>query len=278
MKINQLQQRDAETHKGDYGRALLIGGSEGMSGAISLAGMAALRSGAGLVTLAIPSDILPIVAGHEPSYMTLPLPARKGHLAGPCNSLESAAQAASCIGCGPGLGRTEGTEEVVRWLIRERSCPILIDADALRLLDQGELEQAKGKPTLLATPHPGEFRAMIGCTETNRQKLESLAQQWAANYRAVIVLKGHRSFISDGQQSVHNNTGNPGMASGGSGDVLSGILVAFIGQGMSPYEATVEAVRIHGMAGDLAAAELGQMSTIASDLIRYLPKALQQGL
>ena len=264
MDLNSLQNRPLESHKGDFGRALLVGGSLGMSGAISLAGMAALRSGAGLVTLAVPEEILPIVASHEPSYMTVPF--TDGHLD---ERIVDLLKGANCVGCGPGLGRDAFANKLVSNVLSQTEAPLVLDADAIRWVG------TTNSKALILTPHPGEFRHLIDSTERDRAKLEVAASEFAERNNAIVVLKGHHSLITDGNRVVHNQTGNPGMATGGSGDVLTGIIVALIGQSMDPFDAVVEGVRVHGLAGDLAAAELGQMSLIASDLLRYLPQALR---
>ncbi|MBP87287.1 MAG: NAD(P)H-hydrate dehydratase [Planctomycetaceae bacterium] len=273
-----LMPRRADSHKGDYGRALLVGGSRGMSGAISLAGMGCLRSGAGLVTLAVPEVCLDTVAQFEPSYMTTPLSCDGG---GRLNvaaqeRLAELADAATCVACGPGLGRTRQLADLVVWMYEVLPQPIVFDADALYALAQrsDRLNEAAG-PRIL-TPHLGELKRMLAVSEINQQEAELRAAQWAAHHHAVVVLKGHATVVTDGLRSTHNATGNPGMATGGTGDVLTGVITALICQGMNPFDAARLGVMIHGSAGDKAADELGQVSLIASDIVRFLPAAFKE--
>jgi ADP-dependent NAD(P)H-hydrate dehydratase len=276
--LPRLAPRQPDSHKGDFGRALLIGGSQGMAGAIALAGMAALRSGAGLVKLATPSLCQPTVAGFEPSAMTLALPCdRDGRIAAAALPIlgEAAAQA-TAVACGPGLGRGDALVEVVGWLYRNLTQPMVVDADGLDALAQRPdvLVEAPG-PRIL-TPHAGEFARLIGREKILPEERERLARELARRSRAVVVLKGHRTVVTDGQQLSLNPTGNPGMATGGTGDVLTGIITALLCQRLSPYDAARLGVYVHGLSGDLAADDLGQVSLIASDLVAYLPKAWQK--
>ncbi|HVX62959.1 MAG TPA: NAD(P)H-hydrate dehydratase [Pirellulales bacterium] len=279
MPLPQLPPRDPESHKGDFGRALLIGGSRGMTGAVSLAGMAALRGGAGLVHLAMPEPCLDVVASFEPSYMTAPLAADdQGRIAGQAQrSIEELAARATAVGCGPGLGRSVDLTQLVTWLYESLSVPAVFDADALNALaERPDVLARPGGPRIL-TPHPGEFQRLTsGESRLPRGEAEQAATELAARCGIVVVLKGHRTFITDGRQQAHNETGNPGMATGGTGDVLTGLTTALLCQNLSPFDAARLGVHLHGLAGDLAAAELGQVSLIASDLVRFLPAAFQQ--
>jgi ADP-dependent NAD(P)H-hydrate dehydratase len=279
--LPRLAPRSPDSHKGDFGRALLIGGSRGMAGAIALAGMACLRSGAGLVKLAVPECVFDTVASFEPSYMTVPLPCdRAGRikLKAP-RKLGDFLESATCVACGPGLGRSKRLQSFVRSLYETLPQPLVIDADGLNALAASEEGLSKpGGPRIL-TPHPGEFARLVKTpadTKPTRELQIASAQQLAAEHRIVILLKGHRTIITDGSQTAENSTGNPGMATGGTGDVLTGIITALVCQGLSPFDAAVLGAHVHGLAGDLAAAELGQVSLIASDLLRYLPQAFQK--
>ena len=275
--LPKLPPRREDAHKGDFGRALLIGGSRGMAGAIALAGLACLRSGAGLVKLAVPECILNLAAGFEPSYMTVPLACDKAGRIRP-RALEQLAEplaAATCVACGPGLGQSKKLTQVVRSLYETVTQPLVIDADGLNALAASE----EGLPTAagprILTPHPGEFARLAELpaeVKSRDEQIES-ARELAAEQGLVIVLKGHRTLITDGDRMATNETGNPGMATGGTGDVLTGVITALVCQGLSAFDAAVLGVHVHGLAGDLAAAELGQVSLIASDLLRYLPKA-----
>jgi NAD(P)H-hydrate epimerase len=272
-----LPARSLDAHKGDFGRALLLGGSRGMSGAITLSGLAAQRGGAGLVRLAVPKSCWPIVAAHEPSYMTSPLPEDDdGRLSGAGQAeIRALVEPATCVAIGPGLGRSAELDQLVSWLYTQCKAPVVLDADALNsLAQQPAILRQPGGPRIL-TPHPGEFARLIGeqlAESANRQR----ACELAAECGSVIVLKGHHTQITDGSRTVLNDTGNPGMATGGMGDVLTGLTTALVCQQLPPFEAAQLAVHVHGRAGDLAAAELGEVALIASDLIRYLPAALRE--
>jgi len=250
-----------------------------MTGAIGLAGMSALRGGAGLVQLAVASPCLDVVASFEPSYMTAPLPADDdGRIAEQARDvLEELAAKATAVGCGPGLGRSPGLARLVGWLYEHLPLPAVFDADALNALaEQPEVLERHAAPRIL-TPHPGEFQRLTGGEKPLlRQQSELAATELAARCQIVVVLKGHRTFVTDGRQLEHNETGNPGMATGGTGDVLTGLITALICQKLSPFDAARLGAHLHGLAGDLAAGELGQVSMIASDLIRFLPAAFQQ--
>jgi NAD(P)H-hydrate epimerase len=272
--LPHLPTRRPDAHKGDFGLALVVGGSRGMAGAAALAGMAALRGGAGLVRLAVPDATLETVAGFEPSYMTVPLPAdAAGRIAGGAfDAIAKLAEKATAIACGPGLGRSFDLDQLVLRLYQEIAQPMVVDADALNALaGEPEVLAEPGGPRIL-TPHPGEFARLIG------RKLEGDARsdaavQLASRCNLVVVLKGHRTLVTDGRRLAVNATGNPGMATGGAGDVLTGLITALACQHLEPFDAARLGVHLHGLAGDLAAEELGQVSLIASDLIRYLPQA-----
>jgi NAD(P)H-hydrate epimerase len=272
-----LAPRARDSHKGDFGRALLVGGSQGMAGAIAMAGMAALRSGAGLVKLATASACQPTVAGFEPSTMTVALPCdADGRIAREALPiLKEFGKEATAVAIGPGLGRSDALVEVVAWLYQHLQQPLVVDADGLNALaSQPKVLERAGGPRVL-TPHPGEFGRLIGREEIPTDQRETLARDFARYSGAIVVLKGHRSVITDGKQLALNATGNPGMATGGTGDVLTGIITALLCQNLSPYDAARLGAHVHGLAGDLAAAELGEVGVIASDLIEYLPTAWQ---
>jgi NAD(P)H-hydrate epimerase len=280
IDLPQLSPREPDAHKGTFGRALVVGGSRGMTGAIALAGMSALRSGAGLVTLAVPESVLPIVAAYEPSYMTIGLAEdekKPGHLgAGALAEIKRLAEPATCVALGPGVGRTDALTKLVNDLYQSLPQPMVIDADALFGLAQKKNSLAKpGGPRIL-TPHPGEFQRLVQRESLVREEAESLAIQLAADHKIIVVLKGHHTLVTDGRESFHNITGNPGMATGGSGDVLTGVITALVCQGLKPYEAAQLGVYLHGLAGDLCAADLGQVGMIASDIVKYLPRAFCQ--
>jgi len=276
-RVPRLPARDPESHKGRYGRILIVAGSRGMAGAACLCAAAALRGGAGLVRVACPREVYPVVAAYEPSYLTWPLPQNEDGTASETafdELLELAAQN-DIIVVGPGLGR--GAHGLARRLVAALSQPLVVDADGLNALaGHTELLQQRTAPTVL-TPHPGEFARLLGCRSAEVQaRRESLAIEFAKQTGAVVVLKGHGTVVSDGQRVYVNQTGNPGMATGGTGDVLCGVLAAFWAQLAEPFDAAVAAVYAHGLAGDHAALELTQPGLIASDLLVYLPDALQE--
>jgi ADP-dependent NAD(P)H-hydrate dehydratase len=286
--LPRLPERRPESHKGDYGRALLVGGSRDMSGAIALAGMATLRSGAGLVTLAVPRAIQDVVARIEPSYMTHGLADDGAHL-GPAAADEVLAMAGpqSAIALGPGLGRGDGLTQFVVRLYGDIAQPMVVDADALFALAQRPESLTKpGGPRVL-TPHAGEFARLAGLPMDEAKTLadadDARRSQAAAELagrdstgRTIVLLKGHRTVVADGRRASINHTGNPGMATGGTGDALTGIITGLLSQSLSPWDAARLGAYVHGLAGDLAAADLGEVSLIASDLVKYLPAAFQQ--
>jgi ADP-dependent NAD(P)H-hydrate dehydratase len=270
-----LPERPPESHKGNFGFALVVGGSRGMSGAVAMAGMAALRGGAGLVRLAVPEPCLEGVAGFEPSYMTTSLPAdRAGRISLEARpKIVSAAERATIVAYGPGMGRSAGLETLGEWLYSHLPRPMVIDADGLNALAARRNTLGRPAAPRILTPHPGEFARLLGTEPASPADRQAAAVAFAARWGVVVVLKGHRTLITDGVRQALNSTGNPGMATGGSGDVLTGVVTALACQGLSPFDAARLGVFLHGLAGDLAARELGQEGLIASDLIRYLPHA-----
>lgn len=275
--LPRLPERSRDAHKGDFGLALVVGGSRGMAGAVALAGMAALRGGAGLVRLAVPDVCLDTVAGFEPSYMTLALPAdRRGRIAFEARAgIVAAAAQARWVAYGPGLGRSAGLDALTAWLFAHLPRPMVIDADGLNALAARCEALGPAPAPRILTPHPGEFARLFG-RRISPEERESAARALAARWQTVVVLKGHRTVITDGTRLAINPTGNPGMATGGSGDVLTGLIAALGCQGLAPFEAAQLGVFLHGLAGDLAARELSEEALMASDLVRFLPNAVQQ--
>jgi ADP-dependent NAD(P)H-hydrate dehydratase len=274
--------RPEDANKGTFGRVLVVAGSRGMSGAACLAGLGASRGGAGLVTVATPAGILPIVAGVEPSYLTLPLPedatGKISQAARPV--LESTLPSQTTIAVGPGLGQSPDLAGLVSWLFEAVDRPGVFDADALNLLSahpaalKSRARRSDAGPPRVLTPHPGEFARLIASEiATVEKNRESLAAQFAAQHKLVLVLKGHRTLVTDGRRIALNSTGNSGMATGGCGDVLTGLIAALLGQKMAPFEAAQLGVYLHGLAGDLAAKGLSEPALIASDLTRWLGAA-----
>jgi NAD(P)H-hydrate epimerase len=278
-ELPALAPRSPDSHKGDFGRVLIVAGSRGMSGAAILCATAALRGGAGLVRAAVPGDILPIVAGGNSCYMTAPLPAdAEGRLAAQAEAdVLSLAAASDVIAAGPGLGHTPAVESVVRALLARTPGLLVLDADALNVLaGQTEVLRGRAMPPVL-TPHPGEFARLIGRkVSADPGERRELAMQFAAEHGVVLLLKGHGTVVTDGRRVYVNTTGNPGMATGGSGDVLTGLIAALLGQHLVPFAAAQLGAHLHGLAGDLARDDIGEASLIATDLIAYLPRALRQ--
>ncbi|HEY1784936.1 MAG TPA: NAD(P)H-hydrate dehydratase [Pirellulales bacterium] len=273
--LPKLPRRSAESYKNNFGHALLVGGSTGFAGSISLSAMAALRCGAGLVTVGTPRACQTTVAGFEPSYMTLSLPDAEGQLSAAAREpLAAAAGKASVLAYGPGLGRSADLTELIVWLYETLDKPAVVDADALNALAERQDALCRpGGPRIL-TPHPGEFARLAKVDRVADDQRQTLATALARRTGAVVLLKGHRTVIADGDQLAINSTGNPGMASGGSGDVLTGVITALLCQHLSPFDAARLGAHVHGLAGDLAAAAIGPVGMIASDLVHHLPQAL----
>ncbi|QDU27374.1 ATP-dependent (S)-NAD(P)H-hydrate dehydratase [Anatilimnocola aggregata] len=282
MPLPHLPPRKPDSHKGNFGRAVLIGGSYGMAGAISLSGMACLRSGAGLVQLAVAEPMLAQVACHDPCYMTTPLSCHDdAEFAIPevIDELQKVTEPATCLAIGPGLGRSEVRTKIVQHLYERLPQPLVVDADGLNAL--ADVAQRNGQPPRhpgprILTPHPGEFSRLTNQKFASRAEQVVAAKTFAAQWNVVLVLKGQHTLITDGIRHELNQTGNPGMATGGSGDVLTGVITALVCQGLAPFEAAVLGCHVHGLAGDLAATEVGQVSLIATDLVRFLPPAFQR--
>ena len=271
--LSALPDRIPESHKGDYGKLLLLCGSRGFTGAAYLAAMGALRCGAGLVYLGVPESIYAIEAVklHEP--VVFPLPEEDGMLSKAAAELVShrlAQMDAVLIGCG--LGRSEGTFTVVKTVLEQAQCPVVLDADGINLLaEHRDLLRGRRSPTIL-TPHAGEFARIGG---NLGQDPMAAAKALAGELNSIILLKGNRSCITDGTTDYRNPTGNPGMAVGGSGDVLAGMITALLGQGLAPLEAAACGAWLHGKAGDLCARELGQMAMLPTDMLQALPRLLK---
>lgn len=271
--------RPDAAHKGTFGRVLIVAGSRGMSGAAALAGLGALRGGAGLVYVAVPAGILPIVASIEPSYLTIPLAEDEGgRISGESEPiLAELSHGHDAIAIGPGWGQSDGLTDLARRLFVALTLPMVIDADALNALARGgDVLRDHAGPRIL-TPHPGEFARLTSSdVKTVQANREELAARFARDNGVILVLKGQGTVITDGERLAVNATGNSGMATGGTGDVLTGLIAALLAQGMPPFDAARLAAHLHGLAGDLAAAELTKPALIASDLPRYLPRAWAQ--
>jgi NAD(P)H-hydrate epimerase len=269
--------RAADSHKGDFGRVTIVAGSVGKTGAAHLAAMGALRSGAGLVTVATPRSCLPVVAALSPVFMTLELPDGSGTV-----TLEGVERvldlAHDVIACGPGLGRTPDVARFVRSLLERATVPLVLDADALTVLaDEPALLAGRDDREVIITPHPGEMGRLIGRSTSDVQanRLE-VATEFATTHGVYVVLKGHRTVVATPEGRVYiNPTGNPGMATGGTGDVLTGMIAAWLAQLLDAEAACRLAVFLHGAAGDVAEGARGQVGLIATDLVDNLGEALR---
>ena len=279
QSIAKKLKRSPTAHKGDMGRVFVLAGSRGMTGAANLTGMAALRSGAGLVTVGVPDAVYLIVAKRESELMVRPLPSTsRGSL-----SLKGFAEikrfcaTQNVLAIGPGLSQHITTQKLIRKVLQTTELPLVVDADGLNAL-KGHLkilEVCRGRAVL--TPHPGEFVRVFGGKLDDSDVLrKKRALDAAEKYGVVIVLKGHHTVIAAPGGDCHiNTTGNPGMATAGSGDVLTGIIAALMGQGLPCFDAACFGVHVHGLAGDIAAKKIGQTSLIAGDLLRFLPEAFK---
>ncbi|MBE6950260.1 MAG: NAD(P)H-hydrate dehydratase [Ruminococcaceae bacterium] len=267
-----LPVRARETHKGDYGKILLLCGSRGFTGAAALAAMGALRTGAGLVYLAVPESIYAIEAVKLTEPVVLPLPDREGMLWEA--SLEKIGELlpkmdAVLFGCGSGIG--PGTEAVLKFLLKNAECPLILDADGITLAAKHkDILRGRTGPTIL-TPHDGEFARLAPMDAPRLEQTMAMAKDLGC----ILLRKGYRTLITDGVVCFENRTGNPGMATGGSGDVLAGIILSLQGQGVPPLEAAAAGAWLHGAAGDLCAEELGEYGMLPGDLVEKLPRLLK---
>ena len=291
--VPALPPRALETHKGQAGHVAIIAGSRGMSGAAVLCGMGALRAGAGLARVFCPASIQPVIATHEPSLMTKGLPETKeGQISAEHTPMELITEMmcewANAIAVGPGLGPTHpGGDifQIVGWVLADRHCPVVVDADALNAAPDeppGEwLGRRRDVPTVI-TPHPGEMarlRKVAGLPplsgKDDETRLRS-AHEYALLTGVTVVLKGYRTVVCTPEQAYINTTGNPGMATGGMGDVLTGVIAALLGQGLSAFDAARLGVYVHGLAGDRCARRIGPVGFVARELAEELPPALAQ--
>ncbi|MCX5649100.1 MAG: NAD(P)H-hydrate dehydratase [Planctomycetota bacterium] len=275
--IPQPPSRPRDAHKGTAGLVLVVAGSRGMAGAAALVGNGALRAGAGLVRIATPDAALDTVAALAPCCTTAPLPDD-----GACLRAEAAervlelADGQDAVALGPGLGRTPAIRSVVRAVLEGVEIPIVLDADGLNAVAADAAEVvARARNGLILTPHPGEAARLLGTTVKAIQADREAAAERLARLGAVAVLKGAGTVVCDGQRLYVNETGNPGMATAGAGDVLTGMMAAFLAAGMPMFEAAVLAVWAHGRAGDLAAERLGILGLTAMDLLDCVPEALR---
>ena len=268
-----LPDRDPWGHKGTFGRILLLCGSRGYTGAAYLSAMGALRCGAGLTFLGVPESIYAIEAVKLNEPVVFPLPDEKGMLsifAVPEIEKRLPQMDAVLVGCG--LGQSPGTFAVVKTVLEQARCPVVLDADGINVLAaHKDILRGRAYPTIL-TPHEGEFLRFGGTVGEDRM---ASAAHFSREWNSIVLLRGHTTCITDGTLGYRNETGNPGMAVGGSGDVLAGMVVSLLGQGMKPLEAAACAAWLHGAAGDLCAEEIGQYGMLPTDMLTRIPRLLK---
>lgn len=274
---NLLSKRKIDTHKGDYGHVLVLAGSVGMTGAAYLCSQAAIMSGCGLVTLGIPRALNTLMEIKLTEVMTKPLSETREQTLGLAAYAEilRLIEKVDVLVIGPGLSTNLETQLLVRRLIKSIKKPIVLDADGINALVGSPGMLKKTNVPFVITPHPGEMARLIGVNPQDLIKeRREIAVSFAHDYRVTTVLKGHKTIIASPDGSFYlNETGNPGMATAGSGDILSGMIGSFMAQGIQAFDAARLGTYLHGLAGDLAAAEKGEYSLIAGDILRYLPQA-----
>ena len=277
--IGAFPKRKIDAHKGDLGHVLVIAGSYGYTGAAYLTSQAAMLSGSGLVTLAVGKGIYPILATKLTEVMVRPyIETKDGSLSLMAEKdILAFSEKCDCIALGPGISQNRETIALTQDLITKITKPLVIDADGLNALAGRAELLKKAKAPLVLTPHPGEFSRLTNKTKDEiHDDRKELALGFANEYNTVLVLKGHETVVaSPGGEWYINKTGNPGMATAGCGDVLTGIITSFIGQLVDPFVASCLGVYYHGLAGDQAAAEKGMVSLLASDLLQKLPYVLK---
>ena len=273
LVLSLLPDRNPWGHKGNFGKLLLLCGSRGYTGAAFFAAMGALRAGAGLVFLGAPESIYGIEAVKLNEPVIFPLPDAGGRLsADAVPEILTRLPQMDAVLVGPGLGQSEGTLAVVRAVLEKAECPVVVDADGINVLSaHRDLLRGRKSPTIL-TPHDGEFARLGGVIGEDRM---AAAAALAEELGCVVLLKGHETCITDGTDGYINPTGNPGMAVGGSGDVLAGVITALLGAGLPPLEAAACGAWLHGAAGDRCAAELGQYGMLPTDMLSALPRLMK---
>jgi hydroxyethylthiazole kinase-like uncharacterized protein yjeF len=274
-----LPARKKQSHKGDYGKALIISGSVGMTGSGCLAASAALKSGAGLVYLSVPSSLAAIYGSSVPEPVLLPMEDNgSGYMAeNATDILDDILSGKDIIAAGPGLSTRTGSRKLIRKLLETAEQPLVLDADALNIIAEDKSILRSIRNMAAVTPHPGEMARLAGVSAEQVQKNRlSVARQFAAEWNVVTVLKGYRTLVACPDGTVYiNMSGNPGMATAGSGDVLTGVIAGLAGQGMKLSQAAVAGVYLHGLAGDKAAEDLGEYGLTATDILNRIPWAIK---
>lgn len=265
----QFHQRPKEIHKGDCGKILIVSGSKGMTGAAVFASKAAIKAGSGLVKVCIKKKLFPIVQISVPEAICVKW-----------GKTKKALMDYDAIAIGPGLGQRKRTKKMLKRILREYDKPLIIDADGLNAIAKDKQLQELMRSTkaqTIITPHIGEAKRLLGSTMLEDLTKVQIAASLRKHYQGITVVKGSESLVAISDDKAYTNTtGNPGMATAGSGDVLTGIIASFVGQGLSPADATICGVYIHGLSGDLAAEEIGEYGLTASDIVSYVPKAMKE--
>lgn len=271
--LSLLPDRDPCSHKGDFGRVLLLCGSRGYTGAAALSAMGALRTGAGLVYLGVPESIYAIEAVKLTEAIIFPVAEESGaYSVNAVEAIKPLLPKMDAVLIGPGIGISRGACAMVKYVLENFLGPVVLDADGINFLAlHKDILRGRTSPTVL-TPHAGEFLRLCPQMSNNRQRD---AIDFARQYGVVVLLKGHPTIITDGRTVYENLTGNPGMATGGSGDILAGMVVSLIGQGLPVFEATACCAWLHGAAGDMCAEQLGQYGMIPSDMLNVLPQLMK---
>lgn len=275
-EIPALPRRAKDSHKGTYGNVFVLAGSIGMAGAAYLCASAVLRSGAGRVLVGVPKSLVYILAGKFTCEMLYPLPeTERGTLSsGSEREILEVAHKHNVVAIGPGISRYSETNKLVLSILYRINNSMIIDADGLNIISEEIPILRSLKQPVVLTPHPGEMARLTGKTVTDVQKnREEISFEFAKKHKVILALKGSRTVVTDGINLYVNETGNPGMATAGSGDVLTGVIAGLMAQGMTGFDATRLGVYVHGLAGDIAVKDIGEMSLIASDILDYLPKA-----
>ncbi len=279
FRLPAMRLRSPTSHKGSFGNVLIVAGSRGMSGAACLAGSAALHGGAGLVTVATPNCIADVVAGFHPAYMTVALPDEAGRLSvAAVSELDLAVDGKSCVAIGPGLGQSAGVTDLVYHAVEGIDLPMVIDADGLNAFADNPARLAARSVTAprILTPHPGEFARLLQRTTRDVQAERlALASQFATTNNVVLLLKGHQTLVVDGERFYVNPSGSPALSTGGTGDVLTGLIAALLGQGLEPFEAAQLGVFLHGKAGEIAGARYSEQFVTAVQIVEGLADAWQ---
>lgn len=278
----QLLRRKKDSHKGDFGHLFVLAGSAGMTGAAILVCRSALRAGVGLVTLGIPKSLIEVFEKQLVEVMTLPLAETKSQTLSEkaYNKISNFLKKTDCLAIGPGLSVNPSTGKLAGKVIRQCRLPLVIDADAINALS-GHLKVLRNtryaRRNTILTPHPGEMARLINKSVSYiQQNRKNIATKFAKDFKVIVILKGHNTIVADSRNCYINKTGNPGMASAGMGDCLTGIVAAFLAQGLDSFSAAKFGAYIHGLAGDLAAKEKGELGLIATDLIEKIPVAIKK--